>query len=136
MLLKKPFLDQRGSFMIEAVLSFMLFLIIFMGVIEVLNLVESKLYVEKISREVCYEAAVTSVEEANQIRDMFKLQYFDEEERPYVYIQDLTQGSTDEYIYCYVAYYHPPFKYLFPDVDKERRLIGAETIFPRQEPYK
>jgi len=54
MLLKKPFLDQRGSFMIEAVLSFMLFLIIFMGVIEVLNLVESKLYVEKISREVCY----------------------------------------------------------------------------------
>jgi len=35
--LKKPFLDQRGSFMIEAVLSFMLFLIIFMGVIEVLT---------------------------------------------------------------------------------------------------
>jgi len=50
MFLKKLFLDQRGSFMIEAVLSFMLFLIIFMGVIEVLNLVESKLYVEKISR--------------------------------------------------------------------------------------
>mgnify|MGYP001238734931 FL=1 len=72
--------DQRGSFMIEAVLSFLLFLIIFTGVIEVLFLVESKLYVEKISRAVCYEAAITSVEETNQIRDMFTLQYFDDEE--------------------------------------------------------
>lgn len=122
--------------MIEAVLSFMLFLIIFMGVIEVLYLVESKLYVEKISRAVCYEAAITSIEEANQIRDMFKMQYFDEEEQQYVYIQDLAQGSTDKYIYCYVAYYHPPFRYIFPEVDKGRRLIDAATIFPRQEPYK
>jgi len=122
--------------MLEAVLSFMLFLIIFMGVIEVLYLVESKLYVEKISRAVCYEAAITSIEEANQIRDMFKMQYFDEEEQQYVYIQDLTQGSTDKYIYCYVAYYHPPFRYIFPEVDKGRRLIDAATIFPRQEPYK
>ena len=115
--------DQRGSFMIEAVLSFLLFLIIFVGIIEVLSLVESKLYVEKISREVCYEAAITSVEEANQIRDMFILQYFnDEEERQYVHIQDLTQGSTDEYIYCYVSYYHPPFKYIFPEKDKGRSI--------------
>lgn len=122
--------------MIEAVLSFMLFLIIFMGVIEVLYLVESKLYVEKISRAVCYEAAITSIEEANQIRDMFKMQYFDEEEQQYVYIQDLTQGSTNEHIYCYVSYYHPPFQYIFPEKDKGRRLIDAATIFPRQEPYK
>ncbi len=129
-------LDQRGSFMLEAVLSFMLFLIIFMGVIEVLYLVESKLYVEKISRAVCYEAAITSIEEANQIRDMFKMQYFDEEEQQYVYIQDLTQGSTDKYIYCYVAYYHPPFRYIFPEVDKGRRLIDAATIYPRQTPSK
>ena len=115
--------DQRGSFMIEAVLSFLLFLIIFTGVIEVLFLVESKLYVEKKSRAVCYEAAITSVEETNQIRDMFTLQYFDdEEERQYVHIQDLTQGSTDEYIYCYVTYYHPPFKYIFPEKDKGRSI--------------
>ncbi len=109
--------------MIEAVLSFLLFLIIFVGIIEVLSLVESKLYVEKISRAVCYEAAITSVEETNQIRDMFTLQYFDdEEERQYVHIQDLTQGSTDEYIYCYVTYYHPPFKYIFPEKDKGRSI--------------
>jgi hypothetical protein len=120
MFLKK---DQRGSFMIEAVLSFLLLLIILVGINEVLSLVESKLYVEKISRAVCYEAAITSVEEANQIRDMFILQYFnDEEERQYVHIQDLTQGSTDEYIYCYVSYYHPPFKYIFPEKDKGRSI--------------
>lgn len=43
----KFILNEKGSFMIEAVLSFMLFLIIFTGIIEVFSLVESKLYVEK-----------------------------------------------------------------------------------------
>lgn len=123
--------------MIEAVLSFILFLVIFLCIIEILSLVESKLYVEKISREVCHEASITSVDEANAIKDNFKLQYFKESERPYVHIEDLNTSSTKEMIYCYVVYYHPPFKHIYPAENRERRKpIEAKSIFPRHENYK
>ena len=126
-------LNKKGSFMIEAVLSFMLFLLIFTGILEVFSLVESKLYVEKISREVCHEAAITSVDEANLIKDMFKLQYFNEQERPYVIIDNL--AVKNNYICCRVVYYHPAFKYIFPE-GKGRLEVSATTIFPRDTRHK
>ncbi len=128
--------DEKGSFMVEAVLSFILFLVIFLGIIEVLSLVESKLYVEKISREVCHEASITTLDDANVIKDNFKLQYFNKHERPYVYIEDLNANSTNETIYCYVVYYHPPFKHIYTSNNEGRRKpIEARTVFPRHESH-
>ena len=101
---KKIFKDENGSFMVEAILSFMLFIIIFMAVFEVLLLVEKKLYVEKLSREIGYEAAITSTDEANEVKGLFAHQYFIEEEIPYLFIEDLNRYSSDDHIHCYVAY--------------------------------
>ena len=135
--LKKISKDEKGSFIIEAVLSFMLFIIIFMAVFEVFLMVEKKLYVEKLSREIGYEAAITSVDEANDIKGLFAHQYFSEEEIPYLFIEDLNRYSSDDHIHCYVAYYHRPFKYIFPSAENEgRKLISATSIFPRQTPFK
>lgn len=133
----KFILNEKGSFMIEAVLSFMLFLIIFTGIIEVFSLVESKLYVEKISRDICHEAAITSINDANAVKELFVKQYFPEEERPYVYIEDLNKYSTDNHIHCYVAYYHKPFKFIFPSDNNGRRVaIDATSIFPNHTSRK